>query len=95
MADKERAMTGKKELNQVVIGALKVCTARPQIDDTFEKYSIVEQSLRVNYLNTAMGNPKTFFSSENLPVEMQYEVTIRMFLAGTWKLATLYEKAGL
>jgi hypothetical protein len=48
----------------------------------------------LDYLNKAMGNPQTFFSSEAPPVETLYEVTVRMFLAGSWKLAALYEKAG-
>jgi hypothetical protein len=86
-------MTDKKTLNPVVIGALKGCTTKDEVKDTFERYAINPLEVRINYLNTAMGNPQTFFSAKP-PVDVEYEVTLRMFLAGTWKLAALYEKAG-
>jgi hypothetical protein len=84
----------KKGLNPVVISALKGCTTEDVIKDTFEKYAIKAPVMRIDYLNAAMGDPKTFFSADP-PVDLKYEVTLRMFLAGTWKLAALYEKAGL
>jgi hypothetical protein len=87
-------MADRKNLNQVVISALKGCTTEVLIEDTFEKYSIKGPAVRIDYLNAAMGNPRTFFSAEP-PVKVKYEVTIKMFLAGTWQLAALYEKAGL
>ncbi|MDR1218442.1 MAG: hypothetical protein LBK73_02405 [Treponema sp.] len=83
-----------EERSNIIIGALKECVSRDGLEDTFNKYAIPEPLNRINYLNEAMGNPQTFFSSESPPTETLYEVTIRMFLAGSWKLAALYEKAG-
>jgi hypothetical protein len=81
-------------LNPVIVGELQDCSTSRLIGDTFNKYAITPFEERVVYLNQAMGNPQTFFSSENLADEMRYEVTERMFLSGTWKLAELYKKAG-
>jgi hypothetical protein len=91
----ESIMPDTKTLNAAVVAALRSCSTRPLIDDIFEKFAVTALPARIGYLNEAMGSPKTFFSSESPPIEMRYEVTLRMFLAGTWKLAALYEKAGL
>jgi hypothetical protein len=87
-------MANRKGLNPVVISALKGCTTEDVIRDTFERYTITPLAKRIAYLNAAMGNPQTFFSAKP-PTDVEYEVTIRMFLTGTWKLAEVYEKAGL
>ncbi|MDR2602327.1 MAG: hypothetical protein LBC53_07750 [Spirochaetaceae bacterium] len=87
-------MNEVKERGNIIIGALKECVSKEDIEDTFNKYDIPELLQRVDYLNGAMGNPQTFFSSEDIQPETLYEITISMFVAGSWKLAALYEKAG-
>jgi hypothetical protein len=50
-----------KELDKIVIGALKEYTSRASIKDTFKRYDITDIQKRVDKLNQYMGNPRTFF----------------------------------
>ena len=80
------------ELDNIVVGALKGCSSRESIENTFNLYKISEKAERIDKLNTCMGNPETFFSSEKISVDDKYELTIQMFLTESWKLAELYDR---
>ncbi|MDR1956947.1 MAG: hypothetical protein LBQ30_08850 [Treponema sp.] len=81
--------------NEVVVSALKACTSQEVIEDTFGKYGIDDLALRSKYLTRSMGSPETFFSLGKPSAETEYQMTVQMFLAGTWKLNALYDKLGL
>jgi len=51
--------------------------------------------MRIVKLNDSMGNPQTFFSSDKISVDDEYELTIQMFLTGSWKLSEYYERLGI
>jgi hypothetical protein len=82
-----------KKQSDAIVDELKECVSKDALEDTFVKYAISDLGVRIERLNETMGNPETFFSSDSL-VETRYEVTVRMFLSGKWKLAAFYEKAG-
>jgi hypothetical protein len=84
-----------KERDKIVIGALKECTARESIEDTFGRYEITDTWERIDKLNQCMGDPQTFFSSGRVFLEETYELTIQMFLTMFWKLNEIYDRIGL
>jgi hypothetical protein len=84
-----------KERDKIVIGALKECTTRVSIEDTFNRYEITDIQERVDKLNQCMGDPQTFFSSGKVSLKETYELTIQMFLTMSWKLNEIYDRIGL
>jgi hypothetical protein len=84
-----------QERDKIVIGALKECTTRASIEDTFKRYDIADIQERIDKLNGCMRNPQTFFSSDKVPPEDTYELTIQMFLTMSWKLNEIYDRMGL
>jgi hypothetical protein len=84
-----------KERDKVVIGALKECTTRVFIEDTFNRYNITDTQERIDKLNCCMRNPQTFFSPGKVSLEETYELTIQMFLTMSWKLNKIYDRMGL
>jgi hypothetical protein len=84
-----------KEKDKIVIGALKECTTRASLEDTFTRYEILDTQERIDKLNGCMGNPQTFFSPGKVSLEETYELTIQMFLTMSWKLNEIYDRMGL
>jgi len=70
-----------------IIYILKKCSSRESIEDVFTQYKINDKAKRVAKLNASMGNPQTFFFSDDvISVDDEYELTIQMFLTESWKL---------
>ena len=84
-----------EENDKIIVGALKECGSRESIENTFTLFGIGDKACRVTRLNDCMGNPQTFFSSDNISVEDKYELTIQMFLTGSWKLSEYYKRLGI
>jgi hypothetical protein len=84
-----------EEKDKIIVGALKGCSSRTSIEDTFKLYNIIEKPERISKLNICMGNPQTFFSSDNVSIDDKYELTIQMFLTGSWKLSEIYDRIGV
>jgi hypothetical protein len=84
-----------EEKDKIIVGALKECSSRESIENIFNLFGIDDKSGRVGRLNDCMGNPQTFFSSDNISVDDKYELTIQMFLTGSWKLSEYYERLGI
>jgi hypothetical protein len=84
-----------EEWDKIVIGALKECTTRTSIEDTFALYKIKDTQERIDKLNQCMGDPQTFFSSGKVSLKETYELTIQMFLTMSWKLNEIYDRMGL
>jgi hypothetical protein len=79
-----------------IVGALKACTTKEIIEDTFARFDVSVLGERIDILNRCMGNPQTFFSSgDSISVENKYELTIQMFLTMSWKMNELYERMGI
>jgi hypothetical protein len=93
VADINRDAGGEK--NKIVIGALKECTTRVSLEETFKLYNITDTQQRIDKLNQCMGNPQTFFSSDEISIDDKYELTIQMFLTMSWKLNEIYDRMGL
>ncbi|GHV80609.1 hypothetical protein AGMMS49944_24000 [Spirochaetia bacterium] len=83
------------ERDKIVIGALKECTSRETVEETFKLYQIADKAERVEKLNDCMGNPQTFFSSDKISPEDTYELTLQMFLTMSWKLNEIYDRMGI
>ena len=84
-----------EDRDKIVIGALKECSSRESIEDTFSLFQIGDKKARVGRLNDSMGNPQTFFSSDKISVDDEYELTVQMFLTGSWKLSEYYNRLGI
>jgi hypothetical protein len=84
-----------QERDKIIIGALKECTTRASLEDTFTLYEVTDMQERIDKLNRCMGNPRTFFSSGKVSLEETYELTIQMFLTMSWKLNEIYDRIGL
>ena len=84
-----------EERDKIVVGALRECGSRESIEDTFKLFGIGGKTERIDKLNDCMGNPQTFFSSDNVSLDDKYELTIQMFLTESWKLSEYYKRLGI
>ena len=84
-----------EEKDKIIVGALKECSSRESVENIFKLFGIDDTAGRVGRLNDCMGNPQTFFSSDKISAEEVYELTIQMFLTGSWKLSEYYERLGI
>ncbi len=84
------------EVKDRIISALKACTTKELIEDTFIRFDVSALNERTEMLNECMGNPQTFYSSgDDVSIENKYELTIQMFLTMSWKMNELYERMGI
>ena len=79
-----------------IIGALRECKNKEQIEDTFNRFRITNIAEKQRYLNHAMYAPSIFFSSfQPLTEDAVYQMTLEAFTAGHWRYTALCEKLGL
>ena len=79
-----------------IIGALRECKNKEQIEDTFNRFRITDIAEKQRYLNYAMYAPSIFFSSfQPLTEDVVYQMTLEAFTAGHWRYTALCEKLGL
>jgi len=79
-----------------IIGALRECKNKEQIEDTFNRFRITDTAEKQRHLTYAMYAPSYFFSSATHPTDEQlYEFTLCHFITGYWRLTPFYEKFGL
>lgn len=81
--------------NKIISKALSECLTKEDIEKLFEMFEVKSKQTRINLLNDCMGNPQTFFSSGDVDLHNKYELTIQMFLTGSWKINLYYEKMGI
>lgn len=81
----------QKRDDDVIIGALRACTTRSQIENIFNRFEIPEKDLeiRTSLLLNAMGDPEVFFSVGSPTEQEKYELIIQMFLSMTWKYSLM------
>jgi hypothetical protein len=79
--------------DNIITYKLKKCSSRESIENFFTQFKINDKVKRIAKLNDIMGNPQTFFFSDGeITVDDKYELTIQMFLTGSWKLTKYYER---
>ena len=79
-----------------IIGALRECKTKEEIEDTFNRFRISDSAKKQRYLSYAMYAPSIFFSSfQPLTEDAVYQMTLEAFTAGHWRLNPFYEKLGL
>ena len=81
--------------NQVLIGAIRGCSTREDLETTFDLFKVTDYEDRYNVLVEAMYNPQMFFSNGSPAIEQKYELTVEMFLTMEWKLSEMYERMGI
>ena len=77
---------------QVLIGAIRACSTREDLDSTFKLFKVSDLQEKYDVLVEAMYNPEMFFSSANPLLKQKFELAVEMFLTMTWKVSALYEK---
>ena len=83
-----------EDKDNILIWALKGCSSRASVEETLTLYKVKDKAERIDRLNDCMGNPQTFFSSD-INTDDKYELTIQMFLSGSWKLSEIYDRLGV
>ena len=79
-----------------IIGALRECKNKEQIEDTFNRFRITDITEKQRDLTYAMYAPSIFFSSfQPLTEDAVYQMTLEAFTAGHWRYTALCEKLGL
>ena len=79
-----------------IIGALRECKNKEEIEDTFNRFRITDSAKKQRYLSYTMYAPSIFFSSfQPLTEDAVYQMTLEAFTAGHWRLTPFYEKLGL
>jgi hypothetical protein len=73
------------EVNKILIGALRACETQEQVEDTFNRFDMVDVANKTEHLTICMGNPLTFFSGVEPDVATKYATVLSMFLTGVWK----------
>lgn len=72
-------------MDQRVVGALRECETREQVEDTFGKFAVSDTGEKTNYILESMGNPDVFYAGAVDP-QSAYITNLSAFLTGTWKL---------
>ena len=80
---------------KIVAGALRECESKEAIEDVFNRFVIDDRGNRIDRLNDCMGNPQTFFTSGEISLDDKCELTVQMFLTGSWKLAEYYDRLNI
>lgn len=83
------------DTTDVLIGAIRACKNRIQLEDVFEKFGTSDNDSRFDILMKAMYNPQFFFSCDNPNTDLRYELAMEMFLTMNWKVSALCEKPEL
>ena len=79
-----------------IIGALRECKNKEEIEDTFNRFRITDSAKKQRYLSYTMYAPSIFFSSfQPLTEDAVYQMTLEAFTAGHWRLIPFYETLGL
>ena len=81
--------------NQILVGAIRECVTREDLETTFDLFKVSDLEERYNVLVEAMYSPQMFFSDGSPAIEQKYELTVEMFLTMEWKLSEMYEKMGI
>jgi hypothetical protein len=87
-------MDNKKNTN-IIVGALRECTTRKDLEDVFRRFKHTELSEKISLLLEAMGNPQVFFSNGTPTDEQRYELAIQMFLTMSWKFSLICRERAL
>jgi hypothetical protein len=82
------------EVNKILVGALRECETQEQVEDTFNRFDMADIAGKAEHLTVCMGNPLTFFASEEPDAATKYATVLSMFLTGEWKLNEIYERIG-
>lgn len=83
-------------MDERLIVSLRETTTREKVEDSFNKFAVTDLSEKIEYLDKAMYSPQVFYSSgENTNLADRYELTLQVFLKGSWKLQEYYAKLGL
>jgi hypothetical protein len=82
------------EANKILVGALRECETQEQVEDTFNRFDMADVVGKEEHLTASMGNPLTFFESEEPDAVAKYATVLSMFLTGEWKLNEIYERIG-
>lgn len=83
------------ENKQVLIGAIRACASRSDLDSTFELFKVDNTQQKYDVLVEAMYSPEMFFSSGEPSIAQKFELAVEMFLTMTWKVSELYSKMGI
>jgi len=67
------------------MGAIRECDVRPELEDLFKLFEVIETKDKVEALKEAMYNPKVFFSDGDMDLEKKYETIVGAFLSKIWK----------
>ena len=77
----------------IIVGAIRACQTRAELENVFELFAVSGLKERYALLNKAMYGPRVFYSfGENTNQADRYELTLQVFLKGSWKLQEYYEK---
>ncbi|MCL1910628.1 MAG: hypothetical protein FWG13_00270 [Leptospirales bacterium] len=80
---------------EIAIAAIRECKTRLDLDNVLDLFRITGMQETIDFLNVCMYNPQTFFSSEPITIEDEFEFTKQIFLTGTWRLNEYYDRMGI
>jgi len=75
----------KKELRKPLLGAIRECEGRPELEAVLELFGVIEIEDKVEALKEAMYNPRVFFSDGDMDLKNKYETIVGAFLSKIWK----------
>jgi hypothetical protein len=78
-------LMAQEEERMPMIGAIRECGNRQLLEKMFDKFGVVDKSVKIEALKEAMYNPDIFFSGEPGTVDERYETLVGAFLSGVWK----------
>lgn len=83
----------KKKYDERLISSLRVSETKEKVEETFCLFNIANTEEKIAALEEAMYSPRVFYSSgENIKLAHRYELTLGMFLSGSWKLYPVYQQ---
>ena len=85
----------QKKNTNIIVGALRECTTRKDLEDIFQRFRRTKLSDKTSLLLETMGDPKVFFSNGTPTDEQRYELAIQMFLTMSWKFSLICKERSL
>jgi len=87
-------------MNEALVVALRTTKTKDDIESMFTRFEVQDMQEKIDHLDKAMYADEVFYSSgneKNTPqiLSQKYDITLGMFLDGSWRIAELYDRLGL
>lgn len=87
-------------MDDALIAALRTKNTKDEVEKMFAMFGVKDIQSKIDHLDKAMYADQVFYSIGNKAdgadiLLQKYNITLGMFIDGSWRIAELYDKLGL